>query len=98
VETLEPVGGTGDTVTGIVSALVASGMGVEDSAILAARVNRLAGLYADPTPATQVIEIIRRIPRAMEKVMAGEAGSMPYSHDLSKKIKNKRLRIFLFGD
>jgi len=71
VETLEPVGGTGDTVTGIVSALVASGMGVEDSAVLAARANRMAGFYADPTPATQVLEIIRHIPKALEAVMAG---------------------------
>jgi len=69
VEALEPVGGTGDTVTGIVSALVASGMSVEEAAILAARVNRLAGLYANPTPATQVLDIIRQIPRAMEELI-----------------------------
>lgn len=71
VEALEPVGGTGDTVTGIVSALVASGMGVEEAALLAARVNRLAGLYANPTPATQVIGLIRHIPRAMAEVLKG---------------------------
>ena len=69
VEALEPVGGTGDTVTGIVSALVASGLSVEDSAILAAKVNRLAGLYANPTPATQVMELIEHIPRAMVEVL-----------------------------
>jgi ADP-dependent NAD(P)H-hydrate dehydratase / NAD(P)H-hydrate epimerase len=80
VEALEPVGGTGDTVTGIVSALVASGVSVEDSAVLAAKVNRLAGFYADPTPATQVLEIIRRIPKALEQVMAGKAAHEPYSH------------------
>jgi ADP-dependent NAD(P)H-hydrate dehydratase / NAD(P)H-hydrate epimerase len=80
VEALEPVGGTGDTVTGIVSALVASGLSVEDSAVLAAKVNRLAGFYADPTPATQVLEIIRRIPKALEQVMAGKAAHEPYSH------------------
>jgi ADP-dependent NAD(P)H-hydrate dehydratase / NAD(P)H-hydrate epimerase len=75
VETLEPVGGTGDTVTGIVSALVASGMSVEDSAILAARANRLAGFYAEPTPATQVLDIIRRIPKALEEAMAGKSAA-----------------------
>ncbi|MBN2034465.1 MAG: sugar kinase [Deltaproteobacteria bacterium] len=69
VETLEPVGGTGDTVTGIVSALVASRISVEEAALLASRVNRLAGLYADPTPATQVIEIIKHIPRAMTEIL-----------------------------
>ena len=75
VEALEPVGGTGDTVTGIVSALVASGISVEDAAILAAKVNRLAGLYANPTPATQVFDIIRHIPRAMEALLGAAAQS-----------------------
>jgi ADP-dependent NAD(P)H-hydrate dehydratase / NAD(P)H-hydrate epimerase len=75
VETLEPVGGTGDTVTGIVSALVASGKSVEDSAVLAARANRLAGFYAEPTPATQVLDIIRRIPKALEEAMAGKSAA-----------------------
>jgi hypothetical protein len=69
VEALEPVGGTGDTVTGIVSALVASGMDVEKAAVLAARVNRLAGLYANPTPATQVIGLIEHIPKAMSEIL-----------------------------
>jgi len=48
VEALEPVGGTGDTLTGIVSAMADSGMRVEEAAVLAAKVNRLAGLYANP--------------------------------------------------
>lgn len=69
VEALEPVGGTGDTLTGIVSALVASGMSVEDSAILGAKVNRFAGLYANPTPATQVMELIKHIPEAMVEIL-----------------------------
>jgi len=69
VEALEPVGGTGDTVTGIVSALVASDMAVQDAAFLAAKVNRLAGLYANPTPATQVLEVIKHIPKAMAEVL-----------------------------
>ena len=69
VEALEPVGGTGDTVTGVVSALVASGLGVEQAAVFAARVNRLAGLYANPTPATQVLEVIRHIPRALAEIL-----------------------------
>lgn len=69
VEALEPIGGTGDTVTGIVSALVASGMHVEKAAVLAARVNRLAGLYANPTPATQVMGLIKHIPKAMTQIL-----------------------------
>ena len=69
VEAMEAIGGTGDTLTGIVSALIGSGMKVGDSALIAARVNRLAGLYANPTPATQVIEIIRQIPKALKEIL-----------------------------
>jgi hypothetical protein len=69
VEALEPVGGTGDTLTGIVSAMADSGMRVEEAAVLAAKVNRLAGLYANPTPATQVIELIQHLPRAVTEIL-----------------------------
>ncbi|MFH1672409.1 MAG: NAD(P)H-hydrate dehydratase [Pseudomonadota bacterium] len=68
-DAMEAIGGTGDTLTGIVAALIESGMEIGKSAVMAARVNRLAGHYAQPTPATQVMEIIRQIPRALEKVL-----------------------------
>jgi len=68
-ESMEAIGGTGDTLTGIVSALLDSGMDVRQAAEKAAVINRLAGHYAQPTPATQVSEIIDRIPRAMREVM-----------------------------
>lgn len=64
-EAMEAMGGTGDTLTGMVSMLTASGMPIPESARVAAITNRLAGVYAAPTPATQVIEIIRQIPRAL---------------------------------
>ncbi len=67
-EVLEAIGGTGDTLTGIVSALASSGMDLGSAAIEAARVNRLAGSYARPTPATAVSELIRHIPRALGEV------------------------------
>jgi hypothetical protein len=68
-EAMEAMGGTGDTLTGIVTAMIGSGMEIGDAAIAAAKVNRLAGHYARPTPATQVIEIIRQIPRALEEIL-----------------------------
>jgi len=67
-EALEAMGGTGDTVTGIVSALISSGMDIISSSIKAAKVNRLAGSFAKPTPATQVYDIIKHIPRALDEV------------------------------
>ena len=68
-ETLEAIGGTGDTLTGIVTALIEAGMEIKKSAIMAACVNRLAGYYAKPSPATQVMEIIRHIPEALEEIL-----------------------------
>ncbi|MBU4345552.1 MAG: sugar kinase [Proteobacteria bacterium] len=68
-DAMEAIGGTGDTLTGIVTVLIESGMKIDEAAIIAAKVNRLAGHYATPTPATQVIEIIRHIPEALEEIL-----------------------------
>ena len=68
-EALEAMGGTGDTLTGIVSALIDSGMSIPEAAVTAMKANRLAGHYAKPTPATQVIEIIQHIPEALSEVL-----------------------------
>ncbi len=69
-EAMEAIGGTGDTLTGIVTALIASGMDINKAAVLAARANRLAGQYTRPTPATHVIEIIQHIPKALREVLS----------------------------
>jgi hypothetical protein len=69
IEALEAIGGTGDTLTGIVAALLANGQDIETAALLAAKVNRRAGLLASPTPATQVAEIIAHIPRALAELL-----------------------------
>ncbi|MDA3835558.1 MAG: hypothetical protein PF495_19475 [Spirochaetales bacterium] len=71
-EAMEAIGGTGDTITGIVAALIESGMEISKTAIVAAKANRLAGYYACPAPATQVIEIIRHIPGALEEILRRE--------------------------
>ncbi|MBC2694828.1 MAG: sugar kinase [Desulfobacteraceae bacterium] len=68
-EAMEAMGGTGDTLTGIAAALIESGMEISKAAIVATRANRLAGYYAQPTPATQVIEIIHHIPGALEEIL-----------------------------
>ena len=73
-EAMEAMGGTGDTITGIVTALIGTGMKIPKAAAIAAKVNRLAGYFANPTPATQVGEIIRHIPHALEKVLKESYG------------------------
>ncbi len=72
VEALEAIGGTGDTLTGIVAALVASGKAIGEAAILGARINRVAGYLAKPDPGTLVREIIRYIPEAWEQILRGK--------------------------
>ncbi len=69
VEVLEAIGGTGDTLTGIVSALIAYGHDIENATVTAAKVNRQAGLIAQPTPATQIYDIIKEIPVALEEIL-----------------------------
>jgi NAD(P)H-hydrate repair Nnr-like enzyme with NAD(P)H-hydrate dehydratase domain len=73
-EAMEAMGGTGDTLTGIVAALIGASIEVKKAAVIAARVNRLAGHYAKPTPATQVMEIIQHIPRALEEILNENGG------------------------
>ena len=68
-EAMEAIGGTGDTETGVVSSLIDAGIPIEKAILLAMRVNRVAGHYARPTPATQILEIIRHIPQALRDVL-----------------------------
>ena len=70
VPELEPIGGTGDAITGMIAALVASGRPPAQAAALAARANRLAGKLARPTPATQIGQIIACLPAALERVLS----------------------------
>jgi NAD(P)H-hydrate repair Nnr-like enzyme with NAD(P)H-hydrate dehydratase domain len=62
VPELEAIGGTGDTITGLVSALIYAELEPHEAAIIAARANRMAGKYAEVTPATRVKEVIARFP------------------------------------
>jgi len=71
VESMEPIGGTGDTLTGIVAALLASGRSVPEAAAIGAKVNRLMGLLADPTPACSVDQLLLALPEALEETSSG---------------------------
>jgi hypothetical protein len=77
-DAMEAIGGTGDTLTGIVASLISTGMEIIEAASIAARTNRLAGYYAKPTPATQVIEIVNHIPRALEEVLGENERGAPW--------------------
>jgi hypothetical protein len=69
VPALEPIGGTGDTITGIVSALISSGMEPAEACIKATQINRFMGELVSPTPATGIAHLIPFIPEAVRKVL-----------------------------
>jgi len=68
IEVMEAIGGTGDTLTGILSVLSSLNYGHVQSSIIAARANRWMGYYANACPATQISELIETIPRALSTV------------------------------
>lgn len=68
IPALEPIGGTGDTITGIVSALINSGLEPAEACIKAAKINRLMGKLANPTPATPIAELIPYIREAIKNI------------------------------
>lgn len=65
IPALEPIGGTGDTLTGIVTALISYGYNVVDAAIQAAKVNRIMGSLSIPNPSTKFWELIPNISKAL---------------------------------
>ncbi|MDX9787030.1 MAG: NAD(P)H-hydrate dehydratase [Desulfobacterales bacterium] len=67
-DAMEAIGGTGDTLTGLLTVFCGMGLKPANAAVSAARVNRWTGYYATPCPATQISELIDKIPLAVWKV------------------------------
>ncbi len=74
IPALEPVGGTGDTITGLVSALVYDKFDLYEAAVIAARTNRMAGEYAKVTPATKVSQVIAQFPSVFKNYLCQWSG------------------------
>ncbi len=68
-EAMEAIGGTGDTLTGLLTVLCGTDLSLEKAAVLAATANRRTGLYANPNPATQVGDLIDKIPQVMSTIL-----------------------------
>jgi len=62
VPELEAIGGTGDTITGLLTAFADAGLELAEAALIAAKANRTAGKFARATPATRVSQIISQFP------------------------------------
>lgn len=69
VEALEPIGGTGDSLTGLVSALLAARYPIPRACALGAKANRLMGLLASPTPASAIADLLPFLPPALERLL-----------------------------
>jgi ADP-dependent NAD(P)H-hydrate dehydratase / NAD(P)H-hydrate epimerase len=76
-DAMEAIGGTGDSLTGILTALCGAGMNPFQAAILAARTNRWMGHFTDPTPAMQIAELIDQIPHALSVASNGAHDRIP---------------------
>jgi len=74
VPALEAIGGTGDTITGLVSAFAYAGLELHQAAIIAARANRMAGKSAHPTPATRVSQVIAQFPAVFKEHLCQWSG------------------------
>ena len=68
-EAMEAIGGTGDTLTGIVTALLHAQFSMRRACLTAALANRLMAEAACPNPATQIDEIITHLPKALENAL-----------------------------
>jgi len=69
IEELEPIGGTGDTLTGMISGLAYKGDSPVQACLIAGRANRRAGELCHPSPASQVKVIIECIPEALRDLV-----------------------------
>ncbi len=69
VPALEAIGGTGDTITGVLAALLHSGMPFRDAAFAAARANRKAGEHIKATPATKIRQVVEALPHVLRPIM-----------------------------
>jgi len=74
VPVLEAIGGTGDTITGLVSAFVYAGLEPHHAAIIAARANRMAGQFAAATPAHKIGHVIDQFPAVFGQYLCQWSG------------------------
>jgi NAD(P)H-hydrate repair Nnr-like enzyme with NAD(P)H-hydrate dehydratase domain len=74
VPMMEAIGGTGDTITGMVAAFIHAGLEPHEAATIAARANRMAGKMTGVTPATRVARVIEHLPVVFQKYLCKWSG------------------------
>jgi NAD(P)H-hydrate repair Nnr-like enzyme with NAD(P)H-hydrate dehydratase domain len=76
IDALEPIGGTGDTITGMAAGLLSHGYAIPEACRIACSANRIAGQMAAVTPATQIEQIISLIPAALDELLQSRAAGL----------------------
>jgi NAD(P)H-hydrate repair Nnr-like enzyme with NAD(P)H-hydrate dehydratase domain len=66
IPALEAIGGTGDTISGMIGAFMDYGYKSADALLSAARANRRAGELAGAKPATKIRKIVASLPAAIK--------------------------------
>jgi len=74
VPAMEPIGGTGDTITGMAAALLGAGLQPEEALVIAAKANRMAGKMAGVTPASRITQIIDILPEVFRQHLCEWSG------------------------
>jgi ADP-dependent NAD(P)H-hydrate dehydratase / NAD(P)H-hydrate epimerase len=69
IPALEAIGGTGDTISGMIGAFIDAGYPHRDAIIMAAESNRRAGQNAQATPATKIRQIVSALPEALNHIL-----------------------------
>ena len=68
-EAMEAIGGTGDSLTGIITALLMAGHSIPDACVTAALVNRYLGVLGRPSPAESIADLLPCLGQAMQEAM-----------------------------
>lgn len=71
---LECIGGTGDTITGMVAALIYAELEAHQAAVISAMANRVAGQMAKATPGTRVNGLIQQLPGVFKDNLCSWSG------------------------
>jgi hypothetical protein len=71
-DAMEAIGGTGDTITGVLTSLVGAGFDFVKAGEMSCLCNRIIAELICPNPATQVAELIEKIPDALVRILDGK--------------------------
>jgi NAD(P)H-hydrate repair Nnr-like enzyme with NAD(P)H-hydrate dehydratase domain len=82
VPELEAIGGTGDTITGLLTTFADAGLELTSAALIAAKANRTAGKLARVTPATRVSQVISQFPAVFGEYLGRWSQSCAIRGDL----------------